>query len=133
MLQEHALSPDIYSDSEESGSESEEETDDDGSYEDDEHGDVTQDSELESEDDLAHTSNESHSSSDEDGEYAFSNKTDGANAQHDKVFPYTKTISTMLNYGRRNLAFFGIISSHSMVLLSAVHILFLLQINNKVS
>ncbi|XP_030455215.2 rho GTPase-activating protein REN1 isoform X1 [Syzygium oleosum] len=82
---EHALSPDIYSDSEESGSESEEETDDDGSYEDDEHGDVTQDSELESEDDLAHTSNESHSGSDEDGEYAFSNKTDGANAQHDKV------------------------------------------------
>ncbi|XP_030528466.1 rho GTPase-activating protein REN1 [Rhodamnia argentea] len=82
---EHALSPDIYSDSEESGSESEEETDDDGSYEDDEHDDLTQDSELESEDDRGHTSSESHSSSDEDGDYASSNKTDGDNAQHDKV------------------------------------------------
>lgn len=80
---EHALSPDIYSDSQESGSESEEETDDDGSYEDDEHDDLTQDSESESEDDLGHTS--SHGSSDEDGKYASRNKTDGDNAQQDKV------------------------------------------------
>lgn len=124
LLQEHALSPDIYSDSQESGSESEEETDDDGSYEDDEHDDLTQDSELESEDDLGHTSSESHGSSDEDGKYASRNETDGDNAQQDKVFTYTKTISTMLNHDWRNLTFFGIVSSHSVVLLSAVQFLF---------
>ncbi|KAF8024788.1 hypothetical protein BT93_F1845 [Corymbia citriodora subsp. variegata] len=81
---EHALSPDIYSDSQESGSESEEETDDDGSYEDDEHDDLTQDSELESEDDPGDTSSQSHSS-DGEGENASSNKSDGNNAQHEKV------------------------------------------------
>lgn len=40
------MSLDLYTDSEESGSESEEATDDDESYEDDEHGDATQESDA---------------------------------------------------------------------------------------
>lgn len=46
IFKEGSMSLDLYTDSEESGSESEEATDDDESYEDDEHGDATQESDA---------------------------------------------------------------------------------------
>ncbi|KAG2692487.1 hypothetical protein I3843_08G055300 [Carya illinoinensis] len=58
---EESMSPEIYTDSEESGSRSEEATDDDESYGDDEHGDATQESDAD--DDLENVSNESCSES----------------------------------------------------------------------
>lgn len=68
-VQEESMSPEIYTDSEESGSQSEEATDDDESYGDDEHGDATQESDAD--DDLENVSNESCSESGDSGDEYF--------------------------------------------------------------
>uniref|UniRef100_A0A2N9FKR3 Rho-GAP domain-containing protein n=1 Tax=Fagus sylvatica TaxID=28930 RepID=A0A2N9FKR3_FAGSY len=65
---EGSISHEIYTESEESGSESEEATDDDDSYEDDEHGDATQESNAEADDDLENASSETCSESDDSGD-----------------------------------------------------------------
>ncbi|KAJ7965799.1 Rho GTPase activating protein [Quillaja saponaria] len=56
---EGSVSPELYTDSEESGTESEEATDDDESYDDDEHDSASQESDADADDDLA--SNETYS------------------------------------------------------------------------
>lgn len=62
FLQEGSISPEPYSDSQDSGTESEEATDDDDeSFEDDEHGDATQESDAN--DDLENASSENCSES----------------------------------------------------------------------
>ncbi|XP_021903396.1 rho GTPase-activating protein REN1, partial [Carica papaya] len=62
------LTADLYSDTEESGSESEEATDDDDYYEDDENDDGTQESEAYTEDDHENASSETGSESGESGD-----------------------------------------------------------------
>ncbi|KAF3975430.1 hypothetical protein CMV_001320 [Castanea mollissima] len=66
---EGSISPEIYTDTEESGSESEEATDDDESYEDDEYGDATHESDAEAGDNLENASGETCSESGDPGDY----------------------------------------------------------------
>lgn len=68
-LQEGSISPEIYTDTEESGSESEEATDDDEYYEDDEYGDATHESDAEAGDNLENASGETCSESGDPGDY----------------------------------------------------------------
>ncbi|XP_075649052.1 rho GTPase-activating protein REN1 isoform X3 [Castanea sativa] len=66
---EGSISPEIYTDTEESGSESEEATDDDESYEDDEYGDATHESDAEAGDNVENASGETCSESGDPGDY----------------------------------------------------------------
>lgn len=68
LLQESYLSPNLYSDTEESGSESEEATDDDESYEDEEPDDGSQDSEIYTDEETENISSGSNSRSYDDGD-----------------------------------------------------------------
>lgn len=67
FLQEGPVSSDLYSDSEASGSESEE-LSDDGSFEDDEEYDGTEDSDADFDEELEHASNGSGAETGEDSE-----------------------------------------------------------------
>lgn len=71
---EGSMSPELYSDSEESGSENEEGSDDDQSYEDDGHDDASHDYEATTDDDLEHASGESCSESGDSGDDMYDDK-----------------------------------------------------------
>lgn len=71
LWQEGAVSPDIYSDSEESGSENEEATDDDEYYDDDERDESIQESDVDGDDDF---SSETNSQTEEDSNHVYDNK-----------------------------------------------------------
>ncbi|KAK4745663.1 hypothetical protein SAY87_011975 [Trapa incisa] len=74
---EGSLSADLYSDTEESGSESEEATDDDESYEDEEPEDESQGSEIYTDDETENLSSEGTGRSCDDGDSTHTGKTDG--------------------------------------------------------
>ncbi|KAF5461991.1 hypothetical protein F2P56_018041 [Juglans regia] len=88
---EESMSPEIYTDSEESGSQSEEATDDDESYGDDEHGDATQESDAD--DDLENVSNESCSESGDSGDEYFCDAKDSGASNSDSKFPESGGVS----------------------------------------
>lgn len=67
-MQIDSVSPEPYTDSEESGSESEEATDDDESYEDNENDDATQESDAGTDDDPENASSETCSESGDSGD-----------------------------------------------------------------
>lgn len=67
-MQEGSISPEPYTDSEESGSESEEATDDDESYDDDENDDATQDSDARTNDYPKNASSVTCSEGDDSGD-----------------------------------------------------------------
>ncbi|KAK4797445.1 hypothetical protein SAY86_029771 [Trapa natans] len=74
---EGSLSPGLYSDTDESGSESEEATDDDESYEDEEPEDGSQGSEIYTDDETENLSSEGTGRSYDDGDSIHTGKTDG--------------------------------------------------------
>lgn len=73
-MQEGSISPDLYSDTEESGSESEEAIDDDESYEDEEPEDGSQYSEIYTDDETENVSSESTGRSYDDGDSTHTGK-----------------------------------------------------------
>ncbi|XP_024028811.1 rho GTPase-activating protein REN1 [Morus notabilis] len=75
---EGSISPEPYTDSEESGSESEEATDDDESYDDDENDDATQDSEARTNDDPKNASSVTCSEGDDSGDDSLCDDKDGS-------------------------------------------------------
>lgn len=85
------MTPDFYSDEDESGSETEEETEDDVSYEDDESDNLTQDSDAETDDEIyivsSGTCSEDYDTGDKHG------------LQHDKVCNWLSGFSIYINKG----------------------------------